>query len=168
MDISSPEKLLIANRRRRVVELRRDGMSLEAIADTIRSEFESPNYCKQRSHDDLVSALSSANKLTADEVNVYRRIEELRLDFMWEKVLPGIEDGDTKAIDCGIKIAHCKSKLLGLNAATQTIVDSTVRMELNSVLDQLQANLSPQNYEQVLHIIAGRTEILKVEESEDD
>ena len=41
MDISSPEKLIIANRRRRVVEMRRDGLSLEAIADVIRSEFES-------------------------------------------------------------------------------------------------------------------------------
>ena len=43
MDISSPEKLIIANRRRRIVEIRRDGSSLESIADTIRSEFELPN-----------------------------------------------------------------------------------------------------------------------------
>jgi hypothetical protein len=166
--ISSPEKLIIANRRRRVVELRRDGMSLEAIADTIRSEFESPNYCKQRSHDDLVAALSGANKLTADEVSVFRRIEELRLDYMWEKLVPGIEATCVKSIEAGIKIVHLKAKLLGLNSSTAAVVESTVQMELNSVLDLLQSNLSPQNYEKVLHVIAGRTDILKAEDVEDD
>jgi hypothetical protein len=168
MNISSPEKLLIANRRRRVVELRRDGMSLEVIADTIRSEFESPNYCKQRSHDDLVAALSGANKLTADEVNVYRRIEELRLDFMWERLVPGIEAACVKSIEAGIKLCHRKSKLMGIDAVNQAIVEDTVQKELNSALDQLQNNLSPQHYQKVLEVLSGRTDILKLGDLEED
>jgi hypothetical protein len=168
MDISSPEKLLIANRRRRVVELRRDGMSLESIADTIRSEFELPNYCKQRSHDDVLAALSGANKLTATEVAAYRKIEEMRLDYMFSKLLPGIEASDVKSIDAGVKVCHRKARLLGLDAATQAMVEDTVQEELNAVLDGLQRNLSPQTYEKVLEILSGRTDILKAEDLEED
>jgi hypothetical protein len=168
MDISSPEKLLIANRRRRVVELRRDGMSLEAIADTIRGEFEAPNYCKQRSHDDLLAALSGANKLTADEVNVYRRIEEMRLDFMWERLVPGIEAACVKSIEAGIKLCHRKSKLMGIDAVNQAIVEDTVQKELNLALDQLQIYLSPDTYQNVLEVLSRRADRLKLEDLEED
>ena len=166
MDISSPEKLIIANRRRRVVEMRRDGLSLEAIADVIRSEFESPSYCKQRSHDDLMAALSKSNKLTATEIVAYRKIEELRLDFMWSKLVPAMSQGEVKAIDSGVKLCRAKSQLLGLDAATQTIVENSVKQELNSVLDQLQVSFDAPTYRLILGVIAGRDE--GFEESEEN
>lgn len=164
---SSPEKLLIANRRRRVVEMRRDGMNLESIADTIRSEFELPNYCRQRSHDDLMAALSKNNRLTASEIVAYRKVEELRLDFMWSKLLFGMSQGDEKAITAGIKLCRAKSQLMDLDAGTQTIVENSVRQELTSVLDQLQSSFDAPTYELILGVIARKNDD-DLEESDDD
>ena len=158
MDISSPEKLIIANRRRRVVELRVSGQTLESAASVISSEFELPNYNRSRAHEDFVAALANANKLTSTEIDAHRKVEEMRLDFMWSKLLPAIKDGDIKAIDTGAKLCRAKSQLLGLDAAVQTVVDNSVKQELTSAMDLLQMNLDAQTYDRVLQIIAGRVE----------
>ena len=156
MDISSPEKLIIANRRRRVVELRRDGLSLEAIADVIRSEYNAPNYCKQRSHSDLIAALAGSNKLTANELVAYREIEKLRLDYMWSKLLPGIESCDQKSIDTGIKLCRAKSQLLGLDSSVSAVVENSVSAELNSVLDQIEKAFDAPTFHKILETISGK------------
>ena len=158
MDISSPEKLIIANRRRRVVELRVSGQTLESAASVISVEFELPNYNRSRAHEDFVAALANANKLTSTEIDAHRKVEEMRLDFMWSKLLPAIKDGDIKAIDTGAKLCRAKSQLLGLDAAVQTVVDNSVKQELTSAMDLLQMNLDAQTYDRVLQIIAGRVE----------
>ena len=158
MDISSPEKLIIANRRRRVVELRVSGQTLESAASVISVEFELPNYNRSRAHEDFIAALAKVNKLTSTEINAHRKIEEMRLDFMWSKLLPAIVDGEVKAIDTGTKLCRAKSQLLGLDAATQNVIKNSVKEELISVLDQLQMNLDAQTYDRVLQIIAGRAD----------
>ena len=158
MDISSPEKLIIANRRRRVVELRVSGQTLESAASVISSEFELPNYNRSRAHEDMTAALAKVNKLTSTEINAHRHIEEMRLDFMWSKLLPAIKDGDVRAIDTGAKLCRAKSQLLGLDAAMRTVVDNSVKEELISVLDLLQMNLDAQTYDRILQIISGRVE----------
>ena len=158
MDISSPEKLIIANRRRRVVELRVSGQTLESAASVISVEFELPNYNRSRAHEDFTAALANVNKLTSTEINAHRKIEEMRLDFMWSKLVPAIKDGDVKAIDTGAKLCRAKSQLLGLDAAVQTVVDNSVKQELTSAMDLLQMNLDAQAYDRVLQIIAGRVE----------
>ncbi len=87
---------------------------------------------------------------------------------MFARLIPGIEASDVKSIDCGVKVCHRKAKLLGLDAASQAIVESTVEKELNEALNELQRNLSPDTYRQVLETLAGRTDILKVGDLEDD
>jgi hypothetical protein len=160
MDISSPEKLIIANRRRRLVELRVSGQTLESAASVISVEFELPNYNRSRAHEDFIASLSKSNKLTTTEVNAYRKLEELRLDFMWSKLLPAMESCDVKAIDTGVKLCRAKSQLLGLDAAMQNIVENSVKQELTSVLDQLQKAFDAPTYQSILNVIAGKTEDL--------
>ena len=106
----------------------------------------------------MTAALAKVNKLTSTEINAHRQIEEMRLDFMWSKLLPAIKDGDVKAIDTGAKLCRAKSQLLGLDAAMQTVVKNSVKEELISVLDQLQINLDAQTYDRILQIISGRVE----------
>jgi hypothetical protein len=151
---SSPSKLLIASRRSRVVELRVQGHSLDSIADTIRSEFGLEHYSRQRSHEDLMRSLKTVGRMTAREVCAYRRIEEMRLDFMWTRLLPAMREGDEKSITAGIKLCRAKSQLMGLDAGTQTIVENSVKQELNSVLNQLQNSFDPKTYEVILGVIA--------------
>ena len=158
MNISSPEKLIIANRRRRVVELRVSGQTLESAASIISSEFELPNYNRSRAHEDCIAALANANKLTSTEIDAHRKIEEMRLDFMWLKLLPAIINGEVKAIDTGAKLCRARSQLLGLDAAMQNIVENSVKEEINAVLDQLQMALDAKTYNRVLQIISGRVE----------
>lgn len=158
MIFTSPEKLLIGQRRARVVALRVEGKSLESIAETIRQEFELPHYCRQRSHDDLLAALSKSNRLTATEVSAYRRIEELRLDYMWSKLLTGMAQGDEKSITAGVRVCRAKSQLMGLDAGTESIVENSVKQELNSVLDQLQASFDAETYSRILTLIAGMSD----------
>lgn len=168
MDISSPEKLLIENRRCRVVELRSDGMTLKAIAETIRSEFKLPNYSKQRAHDDFLAALSDAKKLTDTKIAAYREIEEMRLDIMLSKLWPGIEASDIKSINAAVKVCNRRAHLLGLNATIQTVAEDKTKAELNAVVDKLEEHLSPKTYEQVLEIISEQINILKAKDLEEN
>ena len=140
MDISSPEKLIIANRRRRLVELRVSGQTLEAAASVISREFELPNYNRSRAHEDFVAVAANTNKLTLTEIQAHRKIEELRLDFMYAELLPPIKEGDVKAIDTGIKLSRARSQLLGLDAAKQSVVEDSVKAELTGVLDLLRGS----------------------------
>ena len=141
------------------MELRVSGQTLESAASIISREFELPNYNRSRAHEDCIAALANANKLTATEINAHRKIEEMRLDFMWSKLLPAIVNGEVKAIDTGAKLCRARSQLLGLDAAMQNIVENSVTEELNSVLDRLQMALDAKTYDRVLQIISGRVEI---------
>lgn len=156
MDISSPEKLLIANRRRKVIELRRDGMTHEAIAAAIREQFNLPNYSRQRSHEDMMAAIGEVKTLTAEEVDAHRAIEELRLDFMWRNLLPAIGEGDRASIDVGIKLCRARAQLLGLDSQIRKVVDATVDTELRTMLESLQVHLTAVEYRKVLEAVAGR------------
>ncbi len=75
MDLSSPDKLIIGERRRRLVDLRVSGETLEAAASVISAEFNLPNYNRSRAHEDFMAALSKSQKLTADEICAYRKLE---------------------------------------------------------------------------------------------
>lgn len=168
MDLSSPDKLIIGERRRRLVDLRVSGETLEAAASIISEEFHLPNYNRSRAHEDFMAALAKSNKLTADEICAYRKLEENRLDFMFARLLPGIQASDVKSIEAGIKICHRKARLLGLDMANQAIVESTVDRELNQALNELQNNLRPDEYRQVLEVLSRRTDPLKLGDLEED
>ena len=165
MDISSPEKLLIANRRRRLVELRVQGFTLEGCAEVISGEYELPNYTRSRAHDDFKAVLGQSNRLTSVEVAAHRKIEEMRLDLMFSKLLPAIKQGDIKAIEAGIKCSKAKAQLLGLDSAAALVIENSVALELNAVLNDLEQALSPESYAKILTVIATKT---NSDDSDDD
>lgn len=99
--------------------------------------------------------ISSPDKL----IIANRRLEEMRLDFMWEKLLPAMKDCDVKAIDTSVKLCRAKSQLLGLDATTQTIVENSVRQELTSVIDdKFEASFNSETFNRILTVIAGMTD----------
>ena len=52
----------------------------------------------------------------------------------------------------------CQIPATGLDAAVKTVVDNTLKEELNSLLDLLQASLDAKTYDRVLQIAAGRVD----------
>jgi len=145
-----------------------EGRTLDSIADVISDEYSLPNYNKSRAHKDFLVTLANSNKLTNTEVNAYRRLEELRLDLLWSKLLPSVKAGDLKAIEVGCKLSRAKSQLMGLDASNETIVLNSIAAELNSVLDDLQKTFDAPTYQKILLSISGRNRDPDVDIDEDD
>lgn len=157
MDLSSPEKLLISSRRNRVVQMRVEGKTLEAIAEVVSEEYGLPRYNKSRAYEDFTAALSKNNRLSLTEISAYRKLEEMRLDYLWTKLKPALEGGHPQAIDSGVKLCRAKSQLLGLDANKEAVIENSVEAELNSFLDQLKMSMDEPTYTKILQVIAGRT-----------
>lgn len=117
-------------RERQVLELRRDGLTFDAIARRLGYSDPSGAYhAFQR-------ALARITEEPAQEV---RRLELERLDWMFECLRDAIAKGRGYAIEKGIMIMDRRARLLGLDAPTkhQVTVSDTLVAEIESLAHDL-------------------------------
>lgn len=106
-------KLTAADRQRRALELRRQGLDYAAIADEL-------GYAgRQGAHKAVSSALQ---RHEAESVDDLRRVEGLRLDDLQRAVWPAAMAGDLAAVGKALEVMARRAKLFGLDTQPRTAV----------------------------------------------
>ena len=156
MSKTSPHKTSIIARRARAIGLRKRGLTLEAIASLIATEFGIPTYCRQRAFDDVRESIAELNREASVDADEHRQMELTRLDHYLAKLAPAIETGESKAIEAALKISRARCSMLGLDAGVRIIVEKELTVEIELVLSKLELALDAPTYRTVLCAIAGR------------
>jgi transcriptional regulator len=112
-----------AEKQRRVLELRKEGLTLQQIADELGYA------CPSGAHKALTRALEHMLREPVEEV---RALECARLDAMWQKAWSRLKRGNVNAIDVLLRIMTRRSKLLGLDAPTYNKHEVTQMMNASS------------------------------------
>jgi predicted DNA-binding protein YlxM (UPF0122 family) len=143
----SPQRLIVRERIKESLELRKSGWSYQEIADHF-------SVTKKTAHDYVKRALKQLNEECNEIAADVRKIEEERLT-KWQKCLETkINNGDTAAIQVAIKIAERRSRLYGLDPTAKTTIEiqaanpdalKNIKEQLNAKLAEL--NLTPKQAE---------------------
>lgn len=105
----NPNKAKIAQEQATCLQLRLDGLSFRAIADTTGIPLATV-------HDRITAAITAEVSPLADEL---RKIECARLDHYLARLQPKIGEGDDRAINTAVRISESRRKLLGLDMPTR-------------------------------------------------
>jgi AraC-like DNA-binding protein len=116
---SSAAKIALAERARRVLELRKEGLTFNEIARRVGYKNATSAYYAFK------TALRATIQQPADEV---RRLEVERLDALLAAVWSTAMDGRLVAIDRVILIMDRRAKLLGLDAPQKVDHEHRIRM----------------------------------------
>lgn len=125
------EKENVLTRRRRVMELRRAGLSIRKISDVL-SEEGWKSASRSTVCDDLNAALKDLIAETLEETQAARAMELDRLDGMYSAIYAGISRGDMHAIDRALKISQRRAALLGLDQTSP----QNINLNLNNLSDE--------------------------------
>lgn len=116
---ASAQKIDLAERRYKALELRKAGASYRAIAAKIAEELKIPDYSEAQAHRDVMHVLKELNEKTNLEAEEYRRLELERCDVALLAIYKQVQQGHLGAIDRLLRIIERQSKLLGLDAVPQ-------------------------------------------------
>ena len=109
-------RAIILERRLSCIRLRKSGMSMQRIADTL-------NCSVQTISNDLRHLLHELVQLSADQVAEHRQLELERLDALWAAIYPdAIKKGNVWKIDRCLAIMERRAKLLGLDKPLKHIL----------------------------------------------
>jgi hypothetical protein len=147
---SSAQQLIIDERRTKVVQLRKSGATLAAIAKVISSEFDAPKYCEKSAHRDVMESLKLINQSYRMSTEEYRQLELERLDDYLFRLQVKLRMGDVPATLAALKIGERRAKLMGLEAPIQIQIDEGIKSELTIAIDLLEAKMSPDSYRELL------------------
>jgi hypothetical protein len=148
-------KLEIENRRRVALEMRMSGLNYEDVATQIRIRFpEEKNYSRQRAWDDVEALLEQTRTENQELAQAAIQLELTRLDQMHSIAHAAMMGGDLKAIDTLLKVSAARCALLGINAPLQIRIDEAVESEVRGALEKLRLTLSPENYKQIIEVLA--------------
>ena len=113
----SPSRAVkIAERRLKIIEKRRNGLSMAAIAKEVGCSTMTVS-------NDLRFLLSELVALSADQVAEHRQLELERLDALWAAIYPdAIKKGNVWKIDRCLAIMERRAKLLGLDKPLKHIL----------------------------------------------
>lgn len=106
------DELNIEARRRQVLELRRDGLSLRAIGDILNVDHSTVAK-------DLQAMLKQLAKDNADKAEEQRALDLDRIDKALEVVMAAVASNDVGAVNALDKLLTRRAKLLGLDAPTR-------------------------------------------------
>lgn len=115
----------------RAYELRRDGMSYKDIAKVLLvAEGTVWNWIK--------AELERTAQEPREEV---RKIEVERLDYLYSKLKPRIDQGESQAINSALKVMDRRAKLLGLDMPVQVEVTTTTETDhaISGLLEEMEA-----------------------------
>jgi len=110
MQASSPERVVIDQRRKEMLDLRVKGYSLRAIADKLGMHHSSVGEA-------IAAELDAIKREPAEEL---MKVELERMDAMLVALWPKIQKGDTYSVDSALKVMARRAKLLGLDAPAVT------------------------------------------------
>ena len=148
-----PNSAQLATRRHRVLTLRNEGLTLEAIAALISAEFDLPNYSRPRAHDDLRHELRELSAEMALETEALRQQELETLFAIQAKAAPAAEMGDTNALMVMLRVSDRRCKLLGLDQPVAVRVESEGNRELDWLLTGLKSRLPQDDFQRILDVI---------------
>ncbi|AGB48945.1 hypothetical protein Metho_0690 [Methanomethylovorans hollandica DSM 15978] len=110
MTLSKTSRLKVSTvfKRGTALELRRDGHTLQEIADRLEC---SRSYVYKL----ISSSLIELSKQSHQAVVELRELESMRLDALWEQAYTKAMNGDLAAINTCVRISERRSKLWGLD-----------------------------------------------------
>lgn len=117
--LTDPQKLQVAIRRRRVLELRRAGHSFYEIADTIREELadECPeSYDSRSAYLDLQRLLDEMRSELSETLPDVIALEASRLDEMLKALWPSVLRGRERSIEIALRVMERRAQMLGLDS----------------------------------------------------
>ena len=112
---SRANSVRIAERRLKVIEKRKTGMSMADIAKEV-------GCCTMTVSNDLRFLLSELVALSADCVAEHRQLELERLDALWESIYKDATKGNLWKIDRCLTIMERRARFLGLDKPMAHIV----------------------------------------------
>ncbi|MFI0822338.1 hypothetical protein ACH4TX_41800 [Streptomyces sp. NPDC021098] len=115
MTLSKAEQAEVAERRVKLIKLRRQGISFDDER-VLALGYSSRGAASK----DFVRALAQRRDEQAAEISVYRQEENERLDALLEAVWPDALTGDPRAIETALKISDRRARLNGLDAPVRT------------------------------------------------
>jgi DNA-binding Lrp family transcriptional regulator len=115
--ITKPSTIGHTERRREAVDLRRAGLTFDAIGE--RMGISGPSAFEL-----VKKALEDFRSDTAEAVEDHRRLELARLERIVEIMWPQVEEGRGDAVDRVLKVAQRKAALLGLDLKTPEAVNN--------------------------------------------
>lgn len=104
----TPKKSEIAERRKRALDMRIKGYSLQQIADELGVAIGTV-------HIDLNETFKDLHQKTIESGETLRELELQRLDMALHAIALQVASGDLGAIDRWIKLSERRAKLLGLD-----------------------------------------------------
>lgn len=115
----------------RAYELRRDGMSYKDIAKVL-------GIAHGTARNWIVAELERTAAEPREEV---RKIEVERLDYLYSKLKPRIDQGESQAINSALKVMDRRAKLLGLDMPVQVEVTTTTETDhaISGLLEEMEA-----------------------------
>jgi hypothetical protein len=104
---TSGRRLIAAEKRARVIELRKTGKTIKDIATDV-------GLSRQMVHRILKKELARLNRFSADGIEEWRTLEMGRLDELLASLWAKATSGDTEAVGLVLKIIERQSRLMGL------------------------------------------------------
>ena len=168
----APTVLKSKARRAEAAQLRMLGMDYRAIAAKM-------GVSVAWAHELVKSAADEMDQIAKESMEVQRRVELDRLDHATRILMSHVTqlakaDPSPSAFDQLIRVIERRCKILGLDAATQLMVQQQVSeklpMELMKGLQAIKAalNLSDDDYERALHILTGEGPVFSAGSSSQD
>lgn len=126
------EKETVADRRRKVLALRKLGLSVRQIA----AELKTP---RATIGNDLKTVMTELAEETRADAESSRALELERLDDMYRSLAKQIEKGDYQAIDRALRISQRRAALLGLDQPAVQSINLNYRDLTNLSDEELKA-----------------------------
>lgn len=149
VDVNRYEKVLVSERRAKLIKARIDGVSYEAIADDPEFGY---NGSVSAARKDFTRAKRAARDAEQEMADIWVQQELDRLDHYLLALAPRVDRGDSRAIEVAIKVGERRAKLLGIDAAVK--IDATVTeqptaqdLELRDMINEAKARIAAEEAE---------------------
>ncbi len=113
-------------------------LDLAIMGASIRGIATQTSLNESTVRDRLQSALDRQQSLLTEQ---YRTITMEQLDYVFRRAMPGVTNGDTKAMSIALQVIDRRAKILGLDAPIkhEHTVESETDREIKALMDQIQA-----------------------------
>lgn len=130
---SSPRKIEAAERRIQALDLRKAGLTYQAIAD--RLGFKSPASAKKT----VDTALDEMREIYREQAEQLIELECQRLDRLLQGLWLKAAGGNPRAVEAALKIMERRARLLGLDSAQKKELSGPGGQPLLDLTTALQA-----------------------------
>lgn len=104
----APHRVKSKDREREALQMRKAGATYDKIGESL-------GLSRSGAYDLVRRGLDELNKTCREEAELLRRLEDERLNAVWEVLWPKMLDGDLRAIDRGLRLMERRSRLWGLD-----------------------------------------------------